>query len=587
MATPPNGYNAQYLDNTGKPNAKGLLTGTLVYHVNDPTKYEATALYYDKYGRVVQSRASNHLGGYDITYNKLDFTGKPTNTYKTHSINGTTPCITELYTYVYDKAQRMLTTTYSLNGGSAVTLVTNTYDELGRLLTKNLGGADVTTYAYNVRSWTKDITGSRFTENLYYNANTANLPNFTPVYNGNIAGMQWSVAGESENRAYSFTYDGLNRLTDASYTGFNGGVIGGTQNRYDEHFGFDKMGNTTTFTRNGLLSSSGGYGTVDNLSFTYNGNQKVKITDAGTNGIFYGDEEFVQNGTNTGNSCAYDANGNRLYDSNSNIWGIQYNTLNLPDAMQFYQGHQTIYTYSAAGEKLKVVDKTAPAGVELPVTSLNTILTNPSVSMTTTTDYVGNMIYENGTLKRILTSVGYWQDGTYYYFLKDHLGSNRVVLTGSGGIAETSSYYPSGMHFGESAVNGGSVQPYRHTGHEMQSMHGLNWIDNGVRFRTVNDGGGLPTVDPLAERNYSISPYAYCKGNPVKFIDPTGMLEELYITGNESEAATKELQKSTSLTLSKDNNTGKISATGEAKTSGDKKLLQEINDPTTLVGTIK
>jgi hypothetical protein len=54
--------------------------------------------------------------------------------------------------------------------------------------------------------------------------------------------------------------------------------------------------------------------------------------------------------------------------------------------------------------------------------------------MTTTTDYVGNMIYENGALKRIFTTAGYWQNGTYYYFLKDHLGSNRVVITGSGAV---------------------------------------------------------------------------------------------------------------------------------------------------------
>jgi len=249
----------------------------------------------------------------------------------------------------------------------------------------------------------------------------------------------------------------------------------------------------------------------------------MNVTDSGSNGVFYGDEEFVKNNVNSGNSCAYDANGNRLYDSNSNVWGIKYNILNLPDAMQFYQGHQTIYTYSADGTKLKVVDKTAPAGAELPVTSLNTILTNPSVAMTTTTDYVGNMIYENGALKRILTPAGYWQNGIYYYFLKDHLGSNRVVITGSGAVVESSSFYPSGMRFGESAINGGSVQPYRHTGLEMQAMHGLNWIDNNARFRTVSDGGGFTGMDPLAEKDYSISPYAYCGGNPVIRIDPTGL----------------------------------------------------------------
>ena len=78
--------------------AKGLLTGTRVYHLDNPTLFETTALYYDKYGRVVQARATNHLGGYDITYNAVDFRGKVLTTRKEHNISNQA-VIPEVYTY--------------------------------------------------------------------------------------------------------------------------------------------------------------------------------------------------------------------------------------------------------------------------------------------------------------------------------------------------------------------------------------------------------------------------------------------------------------------------------------------------------
>jgi len=31
------------------------------------------------------------------------------------------------------------------------------------------------------------------------------------------------------------------------------------------------------------------------------------------------------------------------------------------------------------------------------------------------------------------------------------------------------------------------------------------------------------TMDPLAEKDYSASPYAYCRNNPIRYVDPTGM----------------------------------------------------------------
>ncbi len=338
--------------------------------------------------------------------------------------------------------------------------------------------------------------------------------------------MQSNIPSENLGyiRGYTFGYDGLNRLMTAT----------SQDGRYSENYLFDKMGNITNLYRGGLQSNSPGkaFSTIDNLiNFNYNGNQLTSVYDNGSSGYFYGNEEFVNNNSN---QRAYDGNGNMMYDaSNCGIWAIGYNVLNLPNAIQFQLGHQTLYTYSATGAKLKVVDKTAPAGVNLPVSSLDMILANLSVASTTTTDYVGNMIYQNGALQMILLPEGYIQGGIYYYYLKDHLGSNRVVVKSDGSVVESSNFYPSGMRFGESVASGGNVQPYRHIGKEMQSMHGLNWYDNGARMRQV-DIPVWTTVDPLAEIDYAISPYAYVHDSFINRTDPTGKydLPEVTVIGH-------------------------------------------------------
>jgi RHS repeat-associated protein len=517
---------------SANPYAKTLLTGTRVYHLDNPSLFEVTAIYYDRYARVVQSRASNHLGGYDLTYNALNFTGKPTKTYKTHGISGASATYTELYSYFYNKAQQLLSIAHQLNGGTTVILVANTYDELGRLSTKTSGGtnaithSDVTTYSYNVRNWTTGISGSQFIENLYYNTNTANLPTFTPAYNGNIAGMQWNVPGESlgYNRAYTFGYDGLNRLTDANYCGFNGSTVAGTTGKYDEHFGFDKMGNFNALTRyeNGSL--------LNNLSFAYTGNQLKKVDNALSPYIPYGSEAFNDK-QKVDTEYSYDQNGSIAWDVNTGISLIQYNLLNLPDQIQFTEGHKNLYTYDASGKKLEAVNYTVHNIINVPINTISTLPANPSDYTKLTTDYVGYMIYENGALKEILLSDGYWQSGVYYYYMKDHLGNNRVVINNSGAVIERSHYYPSGMRFYPESTSNSAALPYRYNCKELEAMNGLNQYDYGARRK----GTGLPiwtAVDPLAEKYYSVSPYAYCAGNPVKFIDPSGMLLTDFEDGN-------------------------------------------------------
>ena len=64
-------------------------------------------------------------------------------------------------------------------------------------------------------------------------------------------------------------------------------------------------------------------------------------------------------------------------------------------------------------------------------------------------------------------------------------------------------------------------QSLKYNGKEFDMMHGLNTYDYGARqYNPVT--ARWDRIDPLAEKYYDISPYAYCVNNPVKYVDPDG-----------------------------------------------------------------
>ena len=144
-----------------------------------------------------------------------------------------------------------------------------------------------------------------------------------------------------------------------------------------------------------------------------------------------------------------------------------------------------------------------------------------SLTMSKTTDYIGAMIYENGTLKRILINGGYIEGGVYHYYLTDHQGNNRLVADAGGTVVQKNHYYPFGTAFAETPVAEQGKQPYKYNAKELDQMHGLNLYDYSARLMDPALGR-FHMVDPLAYKYYSISPYAYCLNNPVRFVDPDG-----------------------------------------------------------------
>ena len=487
----------------GNTNGKGYLTGSVATVLGSSNTKIYKAFYYDIKGQVVKSIQNNLLSGYDITSTVYTFSGKPATVTHTHTANGKTTR-TEVYTYTYDHVDRISKVQHTL-GGTTVTLYDATYDKFGRLYQKRHHVsyaqkptyADSLTYAYNIRSWLTGISGTKFTQNLYYNTGIG-----AAKYNGSISSMTWKAGNESTIRGYKFTYDGMDRMLNATYG--ETASINSNAGRFSENVtAYDKNGNIKTLQRYGQLSTST-YGLLDNLTYTLTGNQLSRVDDAVSTAAYGINTAFV-NGASAAGEYAYDANGNLTKDLNKGITRITYNVLNLPNVVTFSDGSTITYTYGADGTKLRTVHKIG--------------------STTTTTDYCGNVIYENGTQKLLLTEEGYVNlTGTqqYHYYLKDHQGNNRVVINQNGTVEETNHYYPFGGVFAST-----NIQPYKYNGKEYDNKKGLNWYDYGARhYDPVL--GRFTTVDPLAEKYYSTNPYAYCLNNPVNSIDPNGMQVKPY-----------------------------------------------------------
>ena len=105
-----------------------------------------------------------------------------------------------------------------------------------------------------------------------------------------------------------------------------------------------------------------------------------------------------------------------------------------------------------------------------------------------------------------------------FYFVKDHLGSNRMVADNPSTMV---SYYPYGGIYYDDFRFYQADDNHLYNGKEMDRMYGLDTYDHGARqynpARITWD-----RMDQLSEDKPWQSPYLFCSGNPVNRIDPDG-----------------------------------------------------------------
>ena len=108
---------------------------------------------------------------------------------------------------------------------------------------------------------------------------------------------------------------------------------------------------------------------------------------------------------------------------------------------------------------------------------------------------------------------------SFHQFIHDYQSNNRLIMVSNDTAPQTNHYYPSGVLMAKSTSQG--LQPFKYNGKEFDNIHALNQYDYGARW--YDPAMYLFTsMDPMCEKYYHISPYAYCAGNPVNYVDPDG-----------------------------------------------------------------
>ena len=490
VATP--GYATAY-----HPLVTGQLTATKTRILGSAT-WQTTTLYYDDLGRVIQTVGDNRLGGLSRTDMQYDFSGNLTHQRESHGKPGGSADVLESVN-TYDAQGRLLTQSVSLNGGTAATLTYN-YDALGRLTGKRYGSTDES-LTYNVRGWLTGKESTPFRMRLRYAIPEGGSG---ARWNGSLSEWEWQH-GTNAAMMYGLTYDGLNRFTGAVQKQKNGNTWSALSGDYVEKgLTYDRNGNLLTLQR------TAGGSVVDNLAYTYTGNQLTGLSEsvrtAPSNDIY-------APGNAESGSYGYDANGNLQNDSRKSL-NFSYNFLNLVSEVRTGGTVTAAYTWLADGTKLGVRNGSGSDGFE----------------------YVGSLIYRKsgGSLQ---LSEALFGDGVIRlndngtqevnYFLTDHLGSVRVIVDGAGTVKECNDYYPFGARHIRSDY-AQSTNRWKYNGKELQTTGELGYLDYGARMYDAGLGRWF-CADPEAESRFVLTPYHYCSNNPLLLVDKDGKWDTHYI----------------------------------------------------------
>jgi RHS repeat-associated protein len=339
---------------------------------------------------------------------------------------------------------------------------------------------------------------------------------FSCTYDGASERVVDVVSSTSQKAHFDyFDIFGDQRLQKITHTAPNGSLI----SRFG--YAYDLVGNITNWVRetgNATNQWSVGYDAANQLSTV----------------------QIKQNSGSFTYAYGYDGAGNRLYeDINGVRRNASYNTLNQLNSSSDLNTNvayewdaearltaiikgsvRSEFTYDGFGRRIRIVEKEGGN-----VVRDNTYLWCDAELCELRDSSGANVLKQIFAQGESVTGAV----GTNFYFTRDHLGSIREVLDGSGSLVTRYDYAP----FGSQQV---IQESYKATdGFAGYFTHGPSGL-NLTLFRALNtDDGRWLSRDPLQEKA-GVNLYAYVKNRPLVISDPLG-LDGAPCTSFDAEAA--------------------------------------------------
>ena len=385
--------------------------------------------------------------------------------------------------YNYDDLYRLTAANGSYSGNNTNYSLEMSYTPAGRLCSKLQDfTATANTYAYSPNAKPHAVR-------RYYNGLTNELYNLLWDANGNLAQQTvYSVANNTTNyqTMRMLFWDEDDRLNLVAGDG------------YLSYYAYGHDGNRAIkMTGNAAIDQTGTLLNSTNLeNITIYPNEYLAVTQAEYTKYYYAGGNRIASKIGTGGFekmtrlCTYDAN--ITYNANTLLNFVLYQITNPTNQANDEYPVDVCGGYNVATE----------------------LLTTPLPTLYITQ---ANLNFMQANLlqqfrQNLTNSVE-----PVYYFHSDHLGSASWITNGTGAAVQHLLYLPFGEHF-VNERNTAYDERFSFTGKERDAETGYYY--HGARFNS-SDIGWL-SVDPMADKYPSISPYAYCAWNPVKYIDPNG-----------------------------------------------------------------